>query len=77
MYAMVVVVKMVCQYYEITQGAVEIGCDGISALREGTDSSDVTSPHMARVDLVSAVRNAILRSPLSLKFRHDKDHQDD
>jgi hypothetical protein len=71
------IVDLLCQYYDITEGTVTIGCDGLQALLHATSSVDFTSTKMAQFDLVGATRTMLRRSPVTWKAEHVLGHQDD
>ena len=77
LYAIIIMIESVCEVFEIKKGVVEIGCDGISALKQGIVDSDVTNPHQPQFDLIAAIRSALRRVPIVWKPRHVKGHQDD
>ena len=77
LYAIIIMVEAVCNVFEIKSGAVEIGCDGISALRQGIVDTDTINPHQPQFDLIAAIRGALRRVPIAWKPRHVKGHQDD
>ena len=76
LFAMVTMIEVVCSYYEIKGGMVELGCDGIQALRQATASTDTTDPRNPQYDLISATKQAMRRCPIAWKTRHIKGHQD-
>ena len=69
-------IEAVCKVFEIKSGAIEIGCDGISALKQGIVDTDVTNPQQPQFDLIAAIRGALRRVPISWKPRHVKGHQE-
>ena len=77
LYAIAVMVEAVCKVFRIQSGSIEIGCDGISALRQATAETDLSNPHLSQFDLIAAIRHIIHRTPIKWKARHVKGHQDD
>jgi hypothetical protein len=77
LFGIATIVDLLCQYYDITEGTVTIGYDGLQALVHATSSVDFTSTKMAQFDLVGATRTMLRRSPVSWKAEHVLGHQDD
>jgi hypothetical protein len=65
LFGIATIVDLLCQYYDITECTVTIGCDGLQALLHATSSVDFTSTKMAQFDLVGATRTMLRRSPVS------------
>jgi hypothetical protein len=76
LYAIITMIEAVCIFHKIEKGVVTIGCDGLSALRQGLQASDITNPAMAQFDIIAAIRNAMMRSPVKWNKKHIKGHQD-
>ena len=74
---MITMINTLCAYYDIKEGAIVLGCDGIQALRHVDQSCDITNPRMPQFDLLSATRNALRICPVQVKMKHVKGHQDD
>jgi hypothetical protein len=70
-------ISAICQLYNIVDGSVEIGCDGIQALIQGTLDSDITSPKYPQFDIIGGIRQTMRGCSISWKSRHVKGHQDD
>ncbi len=68
--------QTLCQYYNITQGSIEIGCDGKAALVKvfGNNPINLDDPNF---DLLSAIQKLKHSSQIHWTFRHIKGHQDD
>jgi hypothetical protein len=62
-------------HYKITQGAIEAGCDGESALR-AFNLEYVFDPQQADFDLLSSIQNRIRESLVEWTPRHVLGHQD-
>jgi hypothetical protein len=79
LYGIVVMVEVVCTHFEITSGAIEVGCDGLSALRKAFGQGSNFDPDIKDpdYDLLSAIRKALARSPAKWTWRHVLGHQDD
>ena len=69
-------IEAVCTFHKIEEGSVTIGCDGISALRQGMQALEITNPAMAQFDIIAATRNAMMRCPVKWRQIHIKGHQD-
>ena len=68
---------MVCKFYQITEGEVELACDGLQALRHVSRMEVATEAKAPQFDLLAATRSVCRNCPVTLKFRHVKGHQDD
>ena len=77
LYGIVSMIELICMYFMIEKGTVEVGCDGLQALKQATFNSDITNPKYPQFDLISAIRQAMRRCPINWKTRHIKGHQDD
>jgi hypothetical protein len=62
--------------YNIT-GRIEVGCDGLSALRQVEKTHDFINPNVPQYDLILATRTVICQSQCQWEWRHVKGHQDD
>jgi hypothetical protein len=69
-------VYALCEFYKIDQGAIEVGCDGITALERGFDEAKNPSISAQHFDAILAIRNIRARCPIRWKHRHVKGHQD-
>jgi hypothetical protein len=76
LYSIATMVEAVCEVFNAQEGTVEIGCDGIGALNQGTFKSDITNPHMAQFDIIGATRQVLKRCPVKWVPKHVKDHHD-
>jgi hypothetical protein len=76
LFGIVLVVNTLCTWANISQGAIEIGCDGLSVLNKAFDSwpFEPAGPHF---DMLSSLRTMLAQSPISWKNRHVAGHQDD
>lgn len=68
-YCILICAKKLCEFYNITQGSIELSCDGLSALDNVFNFVSVIKIEDSNYDLLFA--------PLTWKFRHVKGHQDD
>ena len=75
LYGIVTVVEALVEVYGITEGAIEVGCDGESALR-AFDLGYYFDPQQADFDFLSAIQTSVRASPLRWKYRHVLGHQD-
>jgi hypothetical protein len=66
----VLVVKTLCSWVDISEGAIEIGCDSLSALNKAFDAwpLEPADPHFAMLNA---------QSPISWKICHVAGYQDD
>jgi hypothetical protein len=76
-YAITAIMNKLCEYYQIHEGTVEIGCDGQSALKTAFDYGVYLSKDIPSYDLVAAILRMRKNSPLTWKTRFIKGHQDD
>jgi hypothetical protein len=76
LFGIVLIVNLLCSWAGITSGAIEVGCDGLSALNKAFDTwpLEPSDPHF---DLLSALRKMILSSPIEWTTRHVAGHQDE
>ena len=58
-YGMVTMIETLCKFHGISEGSVEIGCDGLSALRHAMQRLDITNPKMPQFDLLPATRMVV------------------
>ena len=66
----------ICTQHNITQGSVELGCDGEDAYRTATRYMYTSSSKHSHHDLTSKLHTLIKESPITWTFRHVKGHQD-
>ncbi len=76
-YSILIMVKKICEFFDIQQGAIELGCDGQSALDKAFNYVSIIRLDDANHDLLQAIRTLWASSPIQWKFRHVKGHQDD
>ncbi len=65
------------QFFDIQQGAIELGCDGQSALDKAFNHVALIRIEDSNYDLLQAIQYLWASSPLQWKFRHVRGHQDD
>ena len=56
LFGLVVLVDVVCRTHGISDGEVEIGCDGAGALQQALDKDDEVDPTWQQFDLIAAIR---------------------
>jgi hypothetical protein len=76
LYGAVVMVHALCKAYGITQGKVQICCDGLSALNRAISQSGDADPSMQQFDMVAAIRTWKIKSPITWTSKHILGHQD-
>lgn len=76
-YSIMVCVKNLCEFYNITAGSIELGCDGQSALDKAFNYVALIKVEDSNYDLLASIRNLWANSPIQWKFRYIKGHQDD
>ena len=74
---MATMIWTLCEFYQITEGAVVLACDGLQALRHASRFEWSTDSRSPQFDLLTATRSMLKRCPVDLLFRHVKGHQDD
>jgi hypothetical protein len=74
LYGITLGVYALCEFYKIDQGAIEVGCDGITALERGFDEAKNPSISAQHFDLILAIRDIRARCPTHWKHRHVKGH---
>jgi hypothetical protein len=69
-------VNLLSKWAGILEGAIEVGCDGLSALNKAIDTwpLDPDDPHF---DMLNSLRAMIAESPITWTTRHVDGHQDD
>jgi len=65
LYCILIVVNKFCKFYKIAEGAIEIGCDGLSALESAFDKGDMLFKDIPSYDLVAAILRLRCESPLT------------
>ena len=69
-------VEQLCQQHQVTQGQIEVGCDGEAAYLAATRYNYQPTTCIGHFDLVTKLHHLIKRSPLQWNFRHVTGHQD-
>jgi len=75
--AIMIVAQLLCDYYHIWEGSIELGCDGLAALNKTFTMVYLIDTDESNQDLLMVIRTLWNRSPLPWKIRHVKGHQDD
>ena len=70
-------VRIICEYYNIIHGQIQVGCDGKEALYRVLSPDFEPSPRDAHFDLIIATRAAIASTTIKWSYRWVKGHQDD
>ncbi len=76
-YATMVIVEKLCQYYNISSGQIELACDGLSALNKAFLYVALISVDEPSYDLLATIRQKWLFSKIQWRIRHVKGHQDE
>jgi hypothetical protein len=69
--------RELCQFFEINEGAITMGCDSTSALLSGVDNNIEPTSRITDHDMLFAIRQIINNIPVKLLWQHVKGHQDD
>jgi hypothetical protein len=72
-----ILVHKLCQYYDISSGQIEYGCDGLSALNKAFSYVALIAVDKPSYDLLAAIRHQWLYSKIQRKISHVAGHQDD
>ena len=75
LYGIAVIVDLLCQHYDIKEGAIEVGCDGLNALRDCFKPGFTASCAKPHFDLICATRTIMERTPIKWLWRHVDAHQ--
>jgi hypothetical protein len=77
LYAATFLVYLLCDHFDIKQGSVTIGCDGISALHQAFSTYTPPSVDCPSFNLIMAIHRIRQRTPISWNPLHVAGHQDD
>ncbi len=75
-YAILTITLHLCKYYNISDGQIELGCDGLSALETAFDKGPFLQSDFPDYDLVGAIYHLRKTSAVTWTYRHVKGHQD-
>ncbi|MFN9981748.1 MAG: hypothetical protein ACK53Y_17615, partial [bacterium] len=75
-YCIMVVMEKFCSFYSLSEGVIEIGCDGLSALDSVFEKGDQLFHDVPSFDLVASILKLRRKSCLTWQYRHVKGHQD-
>ena len=77
LFGIATMVREICAFHDITAGTVYLGCDGLSALLNCTDTDYVAKPTAPHFDLITATRTMLQQCPVKWIPHHVLGHQDD
>jgi hypothetical protein len=77
LYVILSITNQLCDYYGITEGSIEIGCDGLSALQTSFDHEPYLTSDVSNYDMIGAIYHMRKISKVTWTYRHVKGHQDD
>jgi hypothetical protein len=66
-----------CKYFKITEGSIELGCNGLSALTQAFMQYAPHSVDCPSYDLIMAIQNLRHKTGISLTHKYVAGHQDD
>ena len=69
--------NLLCQQHRISNGSIEVGCDGMEAVKAASRFQFEPNVKISHFDMVSTLHQLINDSPLTWSFRHIKGHQDE
>jgi hypothetical protein len=75
--AAMTITNLLCAYYNNTEGAIELACNGLSAINMAFSHVAILLIKIQNYDLIAAIRYAWANSPVGWKVRQVKGHQDD
>ncbi len=76
-YATMLTVQKICQYFNVTEGAIELGCDGMSAIDRAFSCITILNIEEPCYDLISAIKKLWTYSPILWKVQHVRGHQEE
>jgi hypothetical protein len=71
----VILIGIICGFFQITKGHVTIGCNNLEAGRHGISFESPPSPSDDHFDIISAIFAIKQRLPVQLSYRHVEGHQ--
>jgi hypothetical protein len=74
--AVMIMVKHICEHHKIKEGAVELACDGLSAIDKAFSYVSLLHIDEPDFDLIAAIKHQWRYSPILWKVRHVRGHQD-
>jgi hypothetical protein len=77
LYAILAVLHQACLYFDVQEGNVQIGCDGLSALQHAFEREPFLPTDFPDYDLLGAIYHLRKISKVTWSHRHVKGHQDD
>ncbi len=76
-YATMLTVHKSCQYFNNTAGAIELDCDGMSAIDRAFSCLTILNIEEPCYDLISAIKKLWAHSPILWKVQHVRGHQEE
>ena len=73
-YNILVVTKLVCEYYKEDDGSITIACDNDASLLHGTQSSEIRKIEPKYFDLIWAASDIIRLLPITVRTKQVKGH---
>jgi hypothetical protein len=70
LHGMTVMVYVLCQAHQVTQGKVRVGCDGLSALYQAIDELGDVDPNTKQFDIIAGIREWRSKSPIEWVSNH-------
>ena len=75
-YTLLLYVMLYCEYFEVSEGRIEIACDCLSAIEKSLWNKDRPKVSEKHHDVLIAIYELRMKIPVELKFRHVYGHQD-
>lgn len=76
LFGVVLLINIICQHYEISEGLVTMACDGLTPLRACFNVLAKLNPNNMQFDITEATRNLVRLSPITWETRHVPGHQE-
>lgn len=77
LHAMLLAIKVLCIFHEITHGAVCLGLDNEGAVHKASEANLDPPINMRHADLIRAIRRLIAGLPIKVHLEHVRGHQDE
>jgi hypothetical protein len=75
-YSVLTVARKLCDFYNITEGCLKIGCDGLSAINTSLHTEPILTTDGSNFDLIAAIYTIRRALPIAVIPHFVKGHQD-
>lgn len=69
-------IRALCKFHDITEGAVQLGCDCKTAVKKSKPQWLRIPQKTKHADIIQAIRRLVREIPIAVKFEHVEGHQD-